>query len=127
MRIRTYGMIAVIGIAATVAGYAADQGAKANDKPQWQTMKVATGEVVIFGDVKRPGFFATPKDGMSLKQLVSAAGGVESRDGTAVVHLRRHAGKGEAKFIEVKADALTKDGDISLQPNDIVQVTASLR
>jgi protein involved in polysaccharide export with SLBB domain len=123
MRIRTFGAIAVAVVAATVAAYAADQGGKVNDKPQWRTMKTATGEVVIFGDVKRPGFFATPKDGMSLKQLVSAAGGVEKPDG-AVVHLRRHAGKDEARFIEVKADALDKDGDIDLEPNDIVHVTA---
>ena len=123
MRIRTCGTIAVVVPAATIV-YAADQRAKANDKPQWRTVKVPTGEVVIFGDVRRPGFFATPKDGMSLKQLVSAAGGVEKPDG-AIVHLRRQAGKGESKFVEVKANAMAEDGDIALEPNDVVQVTAS--
>jgi protein involved in polysaccharide export with SLBB domain len=107
-----------------VAVYAADQPADGNRKPQWRTLKVASGEVVIFGNIKHTGFYATPKDGMSLKQLVSAAGGVVKPDG-AVVHLRRHTGKGEAKFIEVDANALTKDGDIALEPNDVVEVTAA--
>src|SRR5688572_25718191 len=104
MRIRTFGAIGVL-VATTVAVYAADGPADAKGKPQWRTLKVASGEVVIFGNVKRAGFYATPKDGMSLKQLVSAAGGVEKPQG-AVVHVRRYAGKGEAKFVEVKADAL---------------------
>ena len=128
MRIRTLGVISVVAVAvavavaATVAVYAADQPADAKAKPEWRAMKVASGEVVIFGNVKRPGFYATPKEGMSLKQLVSAAGGVEKPE-AAVVHVRRYAGEGEAKFVEVKANALAEDGGIALEPRDIIEVS----
>src|SRR4051794_20097341 len=104
MGIRMFGAIGVI-VAATVAVYAADQPSDASAKPQWRTLKVASGEVVIFGNIKRAGFYALPKDGMSLKQLVGAAGGVAKPE-AAVVHLRRHADKGSARFIEVEANAL---------------------
>lgn len=42
-----------------------------------------------------------------------------------MVHLRRHSGKGEANFIEVKAKSLARDGDIPLEANDIIEVVSS--
>lgn len=76
MRVRMFAVISVV-IAGTIVVRAAEEPAGAPVKPQWQTVKMLSGEVVIFGNVKRAGFYATPKDGMSLKQLVSAAGGVK--------------------------------------------------
>ena len=81
--------------------------------------------MVIFGNVARAGYYALPeKNRLSLKQLIIAAGMPEKPEG-AVVQLQRHQGKDQAKRLEVKINALNQNGNIELEPNDIVQVLSA--
>jgi hypothetical protein len=42
-----------------------------------------------------------------------------------VIQLRRHIGKDQAKVIEVKMESLVSEGNIALEPNDVVQVLST--
>ncbi|HEY7116041.1 MAG TPA: hypothetical protein VH475_05625 [Tepidisphaeraceae bacterium] len=113
-------LIAATTLAGIGAVHAADQPAK----PEWQKVAVPNGEVVIFGNVARAGYYALPDKRLSLKQLVISAGAPEGREGV-VIQLRRHIGKDQAKVIEVKMESLVSEGNIALEPNDVVQVLST--
>src|SRR4051794_29476763 len=77
------------------------------EKIPWETYRMPSGEVVIFGDIARPGFFALPEKGMTLRQLVVSAGMTPKAKGMVV--LRRPVDKGEAKIANVELQFIVQD------------------
>src|SRR3712207_1530760 len=78
--------------------------------------------VTIFGSgVNRPGFYELTDRPVSLLQVAVSAGFQPGK--SEFVILQRTDGKG-AKRIQVDASRLKEDGDIPLQANDVIEVTA---
>ena len=105
--------IIVLAFAAVGRAMAEDQ-----PKPAWRDVG---RQVVVFGDVERVGFYSITDRPISLKQLVVAAGLRPGKGVMVIVH--RPTGDG-ARMIQVDATRIVEDGDIPLQANDVIQVTA---
>lgn len=82
----------------------------------------------IMGQVRNPGSFPIPEKEITLVEAISLAGGftpIASRNRTRILRVE----EGVEKIIEVKVDAITKEGmkikDVVIQPNDVIIVPES--
>jgi len=86
------------------------------------------GEVVIIGQVEKPGTYPYKTNNpLTLIRLVSLAGGFKNTaniNGTKIIRMRK---SGEDKTINVKVSKILdgKEDDIELEPSDIVVVPES--
>ena len=84
-------------------------------------MKSTGGEVVVFGDNCRDGFYSIPPNGLTLREIAKSAH-VSTKVDRCVLLLRRAIDPLNCKFLIVRVEELEKNGNVALQPNDVIEV-----
>jgi len=89
----------------------------------WSTNQTKHGTVSVFGDVKRPGEYAIPPDGLTLKQLIYSVGGLADGAEDAFVRVRRSENKQKVVALEGTWQQIQEAEPIALAANDLVSVS----
>jgi polysaccharide biosynthesis/export protein len=88
-------------------------------------MKYVERTVQVFGSVNKPGIVSfPPEQGLTLSSAISRAEGFSRLADKKHVNLTRTDPDGKTQTITVDGDAILKGGpgDVTLQPNDIINV-----
>jgi polysaccharide export outer membrane protein len=100
-----------------------------NDDKIYVPGKSLSGQVFVFGEVNRPGYYSYRPD-MTVFDAINTAGGfTEYAKKSGVVIKRSEGERGESTSIKVNMKALLKKGriekNVTLQPGDIIVVPSS--
>ncbi len=82
------------------------------------------GEVFIMGNINRPGVYAVTGRDMTLRQLISSAGGLSALADPSRGELVRRIGGNQEQVLSINVDRIFagRDEDIILKPNDIINI-----